>query len=128
MQDIYQFTHNIFATRQTELISYCHTDCRCDLCDHFGIFICKKIPDNIHVGLNTDCACRTYNPALSTVHAVGLCNFLIKCRCYQRFCSSICKINCIYCLHIVTHTYTVTAQNTFIRISHDRRRTVIDRL
>ena len=55
-----------------ELIADCDPDCRCDLCDHLCILICKKIPDHFDIGIDTDRTCRTDNPALSTVYAVCL--------------------------------------------------------
>ena len=102
-----------------ELIADCDPDCRCDLCDHLCILICKKIPDHFDIGIDTDRTCRTDNPALSTVYAVCLCNLFVKCRCYQSLCSPVCKINRINRLYIVAHTDTVTTENTFIRVTHD---------
>ena len=78
--------------------------------------------------MDTDSTCRTDNPALAAANAVCFCDLLIKCRHYLCICSTVSKINGIDILHIVAHSYTVTAKDTFIRIPDNSMGTGVDRL
>ena len=111
MKYTYQLAHYIFALCIAKMISNGHT-----------------FPYHIDIGMDTDSTCRTDNPALAAANAVCFCDLLIKCRHYLCICSTVSKINGIDILHIVAHSYTVTAKDTFIRIPDNSMGTGVDRL
>ena len=117
MQYSNEFAHHIFTFGITKVITDCNTYSRSDLSDHLCILVCQSFPHFINIGMNTDCTGRTDNTTLSATYAVCFCNLLIKCRYYLCISSTIREVDCIDILYIITHSDTVTTQDTFIRIS-----------
>ena len=69
---------------------------------------------------------RAEDLTLTTVDTIRFCNLFVKCRHHHSFGTTECKIKCAYSLQLIADTYTVTTKNTFIRITHDGRRTEIN--
>ena len=107
------------------MISYCNTYRRCDLCNYTDIRICECLKDFVCVGMDGNSTCWTECAALSAVYALCLGNLLVERRHNHGFCSTECKSECADSLDFLAGTYTVSAEDTFIRIANDRWRTEI---
>ena len=121
VQDCYDLAHRILTFWQSKGITGCHTHCRCDLGNNSGVFIFQCLPDFPDVGTDRDRTGRTEYTALSTVYTVCLCDLPVKCRHDHRIRSTVSKVNRSDSLDLIADTHTVSAQDTFIRVSYDRR-------
>jgi len=128
VKGIYNLAHNAAAFGQSVVIADCDTYCRCNLRYDTGVRICQCIPDFIHMCTDGNRSCRTEYTALSAVYALSLCNLLVECRHNHGFCSTECKSKCTDSLKFLAGTYTVAAEDTFVRVTHDGWRTEIQRM
>ena len=120
MKGINDLAHYTTALLESVMITYCNTYCRCNLCNHTNIRICECFKDFVCIRMDGNSSCRTECTALSTVYALCLGNLLIKCRHNHSFCSTECKSKCADSLNFLAGTYTVSAEDTFIRITNNR--------
>ena len=125
MKRIDDLAHYTAALLESVMIAHCNTYCRCNLRNYTDIRICKCLKDFVCIRVDGNSSCRTECTALSTVYALCLCNLFIECRHNHCFCSTECKSKCADSLNFLAGTYTVSAEDTFIRIANDRRRTEI---
>ena len=110
------------------MIAHCNTYRRCNLRNYTDIRICKCLKDFVCIRVDGNSSCRTECTTLSTVYALCLCNLFIECRHNHCFCSTECKSKCTDSLKFLAGTYTVAAEDTFVRVTHDGWRTEIQRM
>ena len=115
------FTHNTSAFGKSVMITNCNTNCRCNLCNNTSILISQCIPYFIHMCTDGDRTCRTVNTALTTVYTLCLSNLFIECRHDHGLCSTECESKSSDSLKFLAGTYTVAAEDTFVRITDDGR-------
>ena len=69
--------------------------------------------------MTRDVSGRTSHPTLSTAHAISLSDFPVKRRHDLHIGTTVNKFQDAQTLMLLTGSHTVSAQNTFIRISYD---------
>ena len=121
MECVDDLAHNAPALCEAVVITNCYTDCRRNLGNHTGILVRKCIPNLIHMCTNGDGSCRTVNTALTTVYTLCLSNLFIECRHNHGLCSTECESKSSDSLKFLAGTYTVAAEDTFVRITDDGR-------
>ena len=118
MQCIDDFAHYTSAFLEAVMVTNGYTNCRSDLCNHTDFRIRQSLPDFIRIGMNGNRSGRTEYTALATVYALCFCNLFVECRHNHSFCSTECKSKCSDSLNLLAGTYTVSAKDTFIRITY----------
>ena len=121
MKSIYDLAHYTSAFGKAIMITNCNTDCRRNLCNHTGILISQSIPYLVHMCTDGNSSCRAVNTTLSTVYTLCFCDLLVKCRHDHSLSSTERKTKSSDSLKFLTGTYTVTAEDTFIRITDNGR-------
>ena len=119
--------HGASSFWKAESIAHRHTDRRSNLSHDAHIRICQSIPYRILVVLDADGAGRTEDTALSAVHTLGGSNLTVKCRHNHGVRSTMRKSESAYALQFAADTHTVAAENTFVRIADNGRRTEVQR-
>ena len=79
-----------------------------------------RLPHVVGIILNRNRTCRTNRRTLSTVDAVGICNISAKRGRNLHIGTAVRKINRAHMLNLAAHPHTVSAENTFIGIAHNR--------
>ena len=125
MQSIDDLAHHALSFGQSVMVADCYTDSRCYLCYHAYIRICQCFPYFIHIGSDRNGSGRAEYSTLTTVYTVRRGNLPVKCRHNHSFGTTECKSQCTDTLQFFTGADTVSAKDTFIRISHQRRGTQI---
>ena len=119
------FAHYTSAFLEAVMVTNSYTNCRSDLCNHTDFRIRQSLPDFIRICMNGNRSGRTEYTALATVYALCFCNLFVECRHNHSFCSTECKSKCSDSLNLLAGTYTVAAEDTFIRITYYGWRTEI---
>ncbi len=125
MECIDNLAHYTRPFGKSVMIAYCNTNCRCNLCNYTISGSASASQTSSILRLDRNSSCRTEYTTLSTVYALCLCNLFIKRRHNHSFCSTECKSKCSDSLKFLAGTYTVSAEDTFVRITNQRRRTEI---
>ncbi len=80
-----------------------------------------RLPNFVYLGFRRKGAGRTDTRTLTAVHTLYLVKVFTEAGDYHSLCAPIRKINSPDRLDFRTHTDAVTAENTFIRITYNRR-------